>query len=65
MPGRVDESYVERLRSLLDDMRPGCKLLLLAFDYSYRDDGALARDTTPFHTPNEYARKIAQALPRR
>ncbi len=62
-PGRVDESYVERMRNLLDGMRPGAKLLLLAFDYNYRDDGTIAREASSFYTPNEYAQRVAQAFP--
>jgi uncharacterized protein len=38
-PGRVDESYIQRMHNLLDGMRPGCKLLLLAFDRHYSKEG--------------------------
>lgn len=62
-PGRVDQSYVERMQNLLEGLRPGAKLMLLAFDYSYRDDGAVSLETTTFHTPNEYARRVAQTYP--
>jgi mannonate dehydratase len=62
-PGRVDQSYVERMHNLLDGMRPGVKLLLLAFDFSYRADASLWADATSFHTPNEYAARIARAHP--
>ena len=61
--GHVDESYVERMRNLLDDMRPGVKMMLLAFDYNYRDDATLAREASSFYTPNEYAQRIARAFP--
>jgi len=62
-PGRVDQSYIERMRDLVDGMRPGVKLILLALDYSYGDDAAVSLDTSSFHTPNEYARRIAASYP--
>jgi len=62
-PGRVDQSYIERMHNLLDGMRPGVKLILLAFDYSYREDAAVSPETTAFYTPNEYARRVAKAHP--
>jgi mannonate dehydratase len=62
-PGRVDQSYVERMHNLLDGMRPGVKLLLLAFDFSYRDDASAWTEASSFHTPNEYAARIARDHP--
>jgi len=62
-PGRVDRTYVERMQKLVGGMRPGVKLMLLAFDYSYGEDGAVSLDTSSFHAPNEYARRIAASYP--
>jgi uncharacterized protein len=62
-PGRVDESYVERMQNLLDGMRPGAKMMLLAFDYSYRDDATISREASSFYTPNEYAGHVARSFP--
>ena len=59
-PGQVDTSYVERMRNLLDDMRPGVKLLLLAFDASVTEAGEVSWERTSFHVPNDYAMRIAQ-----
>jgi predicted TIM-barrel fold metal-dependent hydrolase len=59
-PGRVDRSYVERMRSLLDGMRPGAKLLLLAFDRHHAADGTPVPEETPFHVPDAYAMAVAQ-----
>ena len=59
-PGQVDTSYVERMRNLLDDMRPGVKLLLLAFDASVTEAGEVSWERTSFHVPNDYAMGIAQ-----
>jgi predicted TIM-barrel fold metal-dependent hydrolase len=62
-PGQVDASYVERMHNLVDGMRPGVKLLLLALDYAYDDQGRLDRDATSFYTPNSYARDTARKHP--
>ena len=62
-PGKVDQSYVERMRNLLDGMRPGAKMMLLAFDHNYRADATLALAASSFHTPNEYAQQVARAFP--
>lgn len=48
-PGRVDESYVERMHNLVDGMRPGCKLMLLAFDRHHDGHGNPSRDETAFY----------------
>lgn len=63
-PGRIDQSYVERMHNLLDGMRPGVKLLLLAFDFTHRSDATPWTDATTFHTPNAYAARVARAHPR-
>jgi len=62
-PGRIDHSYVDRMRDLIDGMRPGFKLLLLAFDYSYREDAAVSLETSSFYTPNEAAARVAKSYP--
>ena len=62
-PGRVDQSYIERMHNLVDGLRPGVKLLLLAFEHSYREDGTVALAASPFYTPNEYARRAARSHP--
>jgi len=58
-PGRVDEAYVERMHNLIDGLRPGAKLVLLAFDRTYAEDGTLDLARTAFHTPDAYARRVA------
>jgi len=60
VPGQVDRSYVERLRNQLDDMRPGAKLLLLAFDASVTEAGAVSWERTSLYVPNRYAAQVAQ-----
>jgi hypothetical protein len=53
------------MRSLQDAMRPGAKLLLLAFDRSYTETGDVASDRSSFYVPNAYARAVAQRHPDR
>jgi mannonate dehydratase len=59
-PGSVDLSYVERMHNLLDGMRPGAKLVLLAFDRHYAETGEPAPAETAFYVPNEYAMAVAR-----
>jgi mannonate dehydratase len=60
-PGQVDRSYVERMRQLLDDMRPGVKLLLLALDASVTEAGEVSWERTSLYVPNRYAAQTAQS----
>jgi mannonate dehydratase len=63
-PGSVDRSYVERMRNLVDGMRPGVKLLLLAFDRAHDDRGRPDLERSGFWVPDAYARDTARAHPR-
>jgi mannonate dehydratase len=58
--GSVDRAYVDRMRSLLDGMRRGVKLLLYAFERAHDERGAADLENTDFHIPNEYARDVAR-----
>lgn len=62
-PGRVDQSYVERLHNLVDGLRPGAKLLLFAFERAHDDAGRPLPERTAFHVPNDYARELARRSP--
>ncbi len=62
-PGSVDLAYVERMRNLLDGMRPGVKLLLFAFDRTHDERGAPDLDRSGFYVPNPYTRDVARAHP--
>ena len=62
-PGSVDRAYVERMRNLVDALRPGVKLLLFAFERSYDEQGQPDLERTPFHVPDGYARDTARAYP--
>jgi predicted TIM-barrel fold metal-dependent hydrolase len=59
----VDRAYVERMRNLVDGMRPGVKLLLYAFDRAHDERGAPDLEHTVFYVPNEYARDVAKKFP--
>ena len=62
-PGRIDQSYIERMHNLLEGLRPGVKLMLFAFDFNHREDGTPDRDNSAFFVPNDYAREIARRHP--
>lgn len=62
-PGSVDRSYIERMRNLLDGLRPGAKLLLFAFERTYDERGVPDLDHTPFYVPDAYARDTAKSYP--
>ncbi len=61
---QIDESYVKRLLELHKEMPSGSRLLLLAFDYTYNKQGKRQKKFSAFHTPNEYATKIAAVNPK-
>lgn len=62
-PGRIDDSYVERLQNLVDGLPPGARLLLFAFDRFHDVDGRADPDRSSFYTPNAYARSVADRHP--
>lgn len=63
-PGRVDQSYVERMHNLLDGMRPGVKLMLFAFDRAHDEAGTSLPERSAFYVPNDYARDVARKHPK-
>jgi predicted TIM-barrel fold metal-dependent hydrolase len=62
-PGRVDQSYVERMHNLLEGMRPGVKLMLFAFDRAHDEAGTALPERSAFYVPNDYARDLARKYP--
>ena len=62
-PGSVDRAYVERMRNLVDGLRPGAKLLLFAFERAHDARGAPQPERSGFHVPDAYARDTARAHP--
>jgi mannonate dehydratase len=63
-PGSIDRAYVERMHNLIDAMRPGVKVLLLAFERAHGADAKPDLERTNFHVPNAYVRDVARAHPR-
>ena len=61
--GSVDLAYVDRMRNLIDGLRPGVKMLLFAFERAYDEHGAPDPEHTIFHIPNDYARDVARRHP--
>jgi len=57
----VDEAFVNRLKTL--KWGRGSRVILLAFDYSYDEQGQRLLDQTAFHTPNSYAAQIHKQSP--
>jgi len=58
-PGGIDASYVERMHNLVDQMRPGCKLMLLAFDRYHNENGVHEPERTPFYVADAHAMRLA------
>lgn len=63
-PDRVDDAYVERMRNLVDGMRPGFKLVLFAFEAYVGEDGRERSERTMVRVPDRYAAEIARRHPR-
>lgn len=62
-PGQLDASYVARLLSLADGMKPGFKAMLFAFDWFHDENGKLDRSRSMFYVPNHYAAEVARHHP--
>jgi hypothetical protein len=63
-PGKVDATYVERLLALVEGLRPGVKVMLMAFDHCHADDGTPLPAESAFYVPNEYPMAVAQQHPK-
>lgn len=61
--GRLDQRYIERLNELLDGLPPGCKALLLAFDWRHDEAGRADPAHSIFHIPNALAAAVARRHP--
>jgi uncharacterized protein len=61
--GSVDLAYVDRMRNLIEGLRPGVKMMLYAFERAYDERGAPDAEHTVFHIPNDYARDVARKHP--
>jgi mannonate dehydratase len=61
--GKVDETYVTRLRDLVEGLPPGVKLMLFAFDRAHDEPGRVLAEKSAFYVPNAYARGLARRYP--
>lgn len=64
-PGGVDAAYISRLLELQAGLRPGGRLMLLAFDYFHDASGKRLPERSAFHVPDAYARVLAARHPER
>lgn len=62
-PGQLDRSYVARLLSLVEGMKPGFKTMLFAFDWFHDENGQPDRSRSIFHIPDHYAAQVAHRHP--
>ena len=62
-PGRIDDSYVERMQNLVDGLWPGSRLLLLAFDRFHDEQGRADPLRSSFYVPDAYAQAVAASHP--
>jgi predicted TIM-barrel fold metal-dependent hydrolase len=61
----VDRAVLARITALADELPTGAKVMLLAFDATYGEDGERRDDLTTFSVPDGYARKVAASRPDR
>lgn len=61
----LDAAVVRRIGHLADELPPGAKVMLLAFDFTHDPDGRRRDDLTTFAVPDAYAARIAGARPDR
>lgn len=61
----VDDRFVERLHQLMNDLPPGMKIMLLAFDYFHDKQGLAVKQKSFFYTSNAYAGSLARQFPER
>ena len=59
----VDHSFIDRLLHLKQAFPAAAKLMLLAFDYFYNERGDKIIEASSFHTPDDYAQRIAAQYP--
>lgn len=62
---RWDARMVERLLHLAGQMPAGYKVMVMAFDFAWDEQGRQRPDWTTFSVPNSYAARVAAANPQR
>jgi len=63
-PNGVDNTYLERMRNLVDGMPQGAKLMLLAFEHFHDGNGIPAPEHSTFYVANAHAMNVAHEHPR-
>ncbi len=61
----IDRAFLRRLIQLHKMMPAGVRLMLMAFDWHHDEAGRPVPAQSTFHTPNDYARRVAAAFPER
>lgn len=61
--GHVDSNFVASLMGFKEGLRAGSKIMLLAFDYHYDEQGRRSEDLSSFYTPNNYVALLAKNYP--
>ncbi len=64
-PGKVDDSYIARLRNLCAAAPDGFRLLLFAFDRAHDERGQPLPEQSGLYVPDAYARDVARSVPER
>jgi predicted TIM-barrel fold metal-dependent hydrolase len=62
---RMDYAAVDRLRVLMDEMPAGARLVLLAFDFTYDENGRKREELTAFSVSHAFAVRVARSNPQR
>ena len=62
-PGKIDNSFVQRLLAQCRGMAGGFNALLFGFDWARDDAGAPMRERSTFHVPDAYVASLAAAHP--
>jgi len=62
-PGKIDNSFVQRLLAQCRGMASGFKVLLFGFDWAHDDAGVPMRERSTFYVPDAYVASLAAAHP--
>ena len=62
---RLDGRMVKRLADAMDQFPPGAKAVLLAFDFTFDEQGRKQPERTTFSVSDDYARSVVKARPDR
>ena len=62
-PGKIDNSFVQRLLAQCRGMASGFNVLLFGFDWAHDDAGVPVRESSTFHVPDAYVASLAAAHP--